>query len=156
MPIAPDIRVETPVRPSWTSWRGGPVARQSEFVERLLQADGIEATQSSVSRDLRELGIAKLGAGLRATAGRQRRPVSGQPTVPSLALCADVQTAGNSLTVVRAPQPGPPSASHVFLDRSAWPEIVGTVSGDDTIFVATRNVRATKRDCVSRLRTTLQ
>ena len=61
MPIAPDIR-EKRRQAILDILAARPVARQSQFVE-LLRADGIEATQSSVSRDLRELGIAKLDDG---------------------------------------------------------------------------------------------
>jgi transcriptional regulator of arginine metabolism len=50
----------------------------------------------------------------------------------------DIKTAGGHLTVVQT-SVGAAQRVAVFLDRSGWPEIVGTVSGDDTIFIATRN-----------------
>ncbi len=123
------------------------VARQAELV-KLLKERGIDATQSSVSRDLRQLGIAKLDQVYAQT----------QPSRPSaddeLALLAeflrDVRAAGPNLTVVRTAI-GAAQRIAVFLDRSDWPEIVGTVSGDDTIFVATSNARE-QRQLLARLR----
>ena len=65
-----------------------------------------------------------------------------------------VLTAGSSLTVVRTAT-GAAQRGALFLDRSNWPEIVGTVSGDDTIFVATRNGQD-QRQLLNRLRSKLQ
>ena len=139
MPIAPDIR-EKRRQAILDILAARPVARQSQFVE-LLRADGIEATQSSVSRDLRELGIAKLDDGYGQLQARSEAPPAAD--VPA-GYVRGVQTAGNSLTVIRTAT-GAAQRVAVFLDRSDWPEIVGTVSGDDTIFVATRNGQDQKR-----------
>ena len=49
----------------------------------------------------------------------------------------DIRTAGGNLTVVKTAE-GAAQRVALYLDRSGWSEIVGTVSGDDTIFVATR------------------
>lgn len=114
--------------------RSRRVGRQAELV-RLLRDRGIRATQSSISRDLQQLGITKLGEGYRQL---------GEPTGENqrdAALLAEfvreIRTAGGNLTVVRTAE-GAAQRVALFLDRSGWPEIVGTVSGDDTIFVATR------------------
>jgi transcriptional regulator of arginine metabolism len=139
MPIAPDIR-EKRRQAILDILAARPVARQSQFVE-LLRADGIEATQSSVSRDLRELGIAKLDDGYGQLRARSEAPPAAD--VPA-GYVRGVQTAGNSLTVIRTAT-GAAQRVAVFLDRSDWPEIVGTVSGDDTIFVATRTGQDKKR-----------
>jgi transcriptional regulator of arginine metabolism len=61
----------------------------------------------------------------------------------------DIQTAGANLTVIRTAI-GAAQRVAVCLDRSGWPEIIGTVSGDDTIFVATGNA-AGQRRLVARL-----
>ena len=127
-----------------------PVTRQSQFVELLL-ATGIEATQSSVSRDLRELGITKLANGYGRIVNQD------SPSVPMdvpADYVRDVQTAGSSLTVIKTAT-GAAQRVALYLDRSHWPEIVGTVSGDDTIFVATRNGREQKQ-LLGRIRTNLQ
>ena len=116
-----------------------PVDRQSELV-RLLRERGISATQSSVSRDLRQLGIAKLGSGYAEAA-------ADTPTdnpVPPEDFVRGIVTAGPHLTVVRTAV-GAAARVAVFLDRSGWPEIVGTISGDDTIFIATASMAGQRR-----------
>lgn len=125
--------------------RNQSVARQTELVA-LLQGRGIAATQSSVSRDLKQLGISKLDQGY------------AQPETPAADRLAgiddfvrDIQTAGVTLTVVKTAI-GAAQRVAVYLDRSGWPEIVGTLSGDDTIFVATRNGPEQRR-LVAKLRT---
>ena len=128
----------------------GPVTRQAEFVE-LLREQGFDATQSSVSRDLRELGISKLANGYGRLTTDSLNVVDTEVTA---GFVRDVQTAGSNLTVVHTAI-GAAQRVAVFLDRSQWPEIVGTVSGDDTIFVATRN-KQDQRKFIARLQTTLQ
>lgn len=128
-----------------------PVARQGELVE-LLHARGITATQSSVSRDLRSLGIAKLADGY--------APPQAPNAVPERELnllgefIREIDTAGQNLTVVKTAV-GAAQRVAVYLDRSGWPEIVGTLSGDDSIFVATRNATEQRR-LVTRLRSQLE
>jgi transcriptional regulator of arginine metabolism len=114
--------------------RGRRVARQSELV-RLLKERGIRATQSSVSRDLQQLGITKLEDGYR----QLEEPGAGNEQDAALVaeFVREIRTAGANLTVVRTAV-GAAQQVALYLDRSGWPEIVGTVSGDDTIFVATR------------------
>jgi len=55
-----------------------------------------------------------------------------------------VQPAGTSITVVRTTIGAAPSVA-VAIDKAEWPEVVGTISGDDTIFVATNDARAQQR-----------
>ena len=149
MPTAPDIR-DKRQQAILGILAERSIARQSEFVELLLQ-NGIDATQSSVSRDLRELGIAKLdsGYGQLEASGKQTLTVD----IPT-DFVREVLTAGASLTVIKTAT-GAAQRVALFLDRSNWPEIVGTVSGDDTIFVATRNGREQKQ-LLSRIRSNLQ
>jgi transcriptional regulator of arginine metabolism len=124
-----------------------PVARQTELVA-ILRDQGIEATQSSVSRDLKQLGVSKLDRGY------AQPEVSAAPDNSGLTgtggFVRDVQTAGANLTVVKTAV-GAAQRVAVYLDRSGWTEIVGTLSGDDTIFVATRNV-TDQRQLVVKLR----
>ena len=124
-----------------------PVQRQAELVG-LLQNEGIDATQSSVSRDLQHLGITKLGQGYLAETDNDEGP---QTELDQLAgFVREIQAAGPSLTVVKTAI-GAAQRVARFLDRSQWPEIVGTVSGDDTIFIATRNGQMQRR-LLNRLR----
>jgi len=117
-----------------------PVGRQEDLV-RLLDRAGHHATQSSVSRDLRELGVAKQG-------DRYVLPDESAPVLDDFAAVAafvrDLETAGRCLTVIRTTA-GAAQSVAIVLDRSQWPEIVGTLSGDDTIFIATRGAAAQRR-----------
>jgi len=117
------------------------VGRQAELVE-LLRAEGFEATQSSVSRDLRELGVVKGG-------DRYLLPAAEDALTPSH--FEDVRTfvkgwraAGANLTVLRTTT-GTAQGVAIALDKARWPEIVGTIAGDDTIFIATAGARSQRR-----------
>lgn len=115
--------------------RESTVRNQDELV-KALRRQGFVATQSSVSRDLRELGVAKAG-------DRYIPPVENVPHDPFEAVASfvtEIRTAGPSLTVVKTTTGGAQSVA-VAIDRAHWPEVVGTISGDDTIFVATENGR---------------
>ena len=114
--------------------RARRVARQSELV-RLLKERGIRVTQSSVSRDLQQLGITKLDTGYQQL--EQPQPEADRDAAMVAELLREVRTAGGHLTVVKTVE-GAAQGVALYLDRSGWTEIVGTVSGDDTIFVATR------------------
>lgn len=113
---------------------------------RLLGRAGHHATQSSVSRDLRELGVAKQG-------DRYVLPDESAPALDNFAAVAafvrDLKAAGPCLTVIRTTA-GAAQSVAIVLDRAQWPEIVGTLSGDDTIFVATQGA-ATQRRLIARL-----
>jgi len=126
--------------------RNQSVGRQTQLVE-LLRQKGIEATQSSVSRDLKQLGISKLDRGYAET---ESITIHDEQNLPLLSdFVQDINTAGGHLTVIQT-SIGAAQRVAVYLDRSGWPEIVGTVSGDDTIFVATRN-NADQRRLLSKL-----
>jgi transcriptional regulator of arginine metabolism len=121
------------------------VGRQEDLV-RLLGRAGHHATQSSVSRDLRELGVAKLG-------DRYVLPEDSAPVLDDFrtvaAFVRDLKPAGPCLTVIRTTA-GAAQSVAIVLDRAQWPEIVGTLSGDDTIFVATQGA-TTQRRLIARL-----
>ena len=116
------------------------VGRQEDLV-RLLGKAGHHATQSSVSRDLRELGVAKQG-------DRYVLPDESAPAIGNFSAVAafvrDFKTAGPCLTVIRTAS-GAAQSVAIVLDRAQWPEIVGTLSGDDTVFVATQGAAAQRR-----------
>jgi transcriptional regulator of arginine metabolism len=92
----------------------------------LLQRGGVPATQSSVSRDLEELGIVK-------HRGFYRLPQA--PDGASAAGLLSLVPAGDCMLVARC-EPGLASAVAVEIDRARISEIAGTIAGDDTIFVA--------------------
>jgi transcriptional regulator of arginine metabolism len=117
--------------------RESTVHNQDELV-KVLRKQGFEATQSSVSRDLRELGVAKAGDRyiLPADAGSS----SPNPFAAVANFVVSVRTAGPSLTVIKTAT-GTAQSVAVVIDESPWPEVVGTISGDDTIFIATEDGR---------------
>jgi transcriptional regulator of arginine metabolism len=121
--------------------RSGVVRRQSDLAQ-LLKRDGFEVTQSSVSRDLRELGVLK-------ASGRYLLPPDeisrANGDFGALAqFVRMVRAAGTSITVIRTTIGAAPSVA-VAIDKAEWPEVVGTISGDDTIFVATSDARGQQR-----------
>ncbi|HUF73380.1 MAG TPA: hypothetical protein VMR74_10825, partial [Gammaproteobacteria bacterium] len=109
------------------------IERQSELVA-LLRAAGYAATQSSVSRDLKDLGAAKLKDGYSLPEHSDEGNASSMLTVAEFV--RDIRAAGPNLLVITTAV-GAAQRVAVTLDRINWPEIVGTLSGDDTIFVAT-------------------
>jgi transcriptional regulator of arginine metabolism len=111
------------------------VGRQSELVA-MLRKHGHIATQSSVSRDLRELGVAKLGDRyvLPENAAIKEDFSTLRQFVRSL------QTAGTNLTVLKTTV-GAAQSVAVAIDTARWSEVIGTISGDDTIFIATAGAR---------------
>jgi transcriptional regulator of arginine metabolism len=117
----------------------GPAETQASLVSALENL-GFVATQSSVSRDLRELGAIK-------TARGYELPGAAEPGDEQIAAVGDllrsITPAGSNLLVIRT---GIGAAQRVglALDRSGWPGMVGTIAGDDTVFVATESAHAQK------------
>jgi transcriptional regulator of arginine metabolism len=117
--------------------RGSTVHNQDELV-KVLRKQGFEATQSSVSRDLRELGVAKAGDHYIVPSSPEHSAVDPFDAVANFVL--EIRTAGPSMTVVKTTT-GTAQSVTVAIDRAHWPEVVGTISGDDTIFIATEDAR---------------
>lgn len=108
------------------------IASQAELVAHLAE-EGLESTQSSVSRDLRELGVVRLG-GRYVPAGAATAAPEG-PVPPETALITSMQSIGANLIVIKTP-PGLASAVAVRIDQQQIVEVAGTIAGDDTIFLA--------------------
>jgi transcriptional regulator of arginine metabolism len=126
----------------------GPAATQGWLV-RALEDRGFVATQSSVSRDLRELGAIKTAAGYELPTDQGDHD---DQVLAVADLLRSVQPAGSNLLVIHT---GVGAAQRVALalDRSGWPGMVGTIAGDDTIFVATESAHAQK-NLISRIEQT--
>ena len=107
-----------------------PVGTQ-EDLRALLERAGVAATQSSVSRDLEELGIVKQH-------GHYTLPRTNGASARGL---LSLDQAGDSLVIART-MPGLASAVAVEIDAAAIPEVVGTIAGEDTIFIAVRSAKA--------------
>lgn len=121
--------------------------RKQEDIVRLLREAGHDVTQSSVSRDLRELGVLKAG-GRYLAPQEATRPLEDFGALRPFVL--GVATAGASLTVLRTAT-GSAQTVAAAIDKADWPEVVGTISGDDTIFIAT-DTAAAQASVVARLR----
>jgi transcriptional regulator of arginine metabolism len=120
--------------------REQPVGRQTELVA-MLRKHGHVATQSSISRDLRELGVAKMG-------DRYVLPdtaIAVKSDFSTLRQFVNARfTAGTNLTVLKTTV-GSAQSVAVAIDTAQWPEVIGTISGDDTIFIATAGARAQRK-----------
>ncbi|MFN7962030.1 MAG: arginine repressor [Thermoanaerobaculia bacterium] len=116
------------------------IANQHELAERLTER-GFAVTQSSISRDLRDLGVVKVS-------GRYLPPPAHASNPGTLgevrSFFRGVRPAGPYLVVVHT-LPGAAQPVGVAIDRAEWPEVVGTVAGDDTVFVACASARDQQR-----------
>ncbi|MBM3810233.1 MAG: ArgR family transcriptional regulator [Acidimicrobiia bacterium] len=103
-----------------------------EELARELAGLGLQATQVTLSRDIKDLGLAKTGDGyVQIGAGA---PAAGPDLGTVIAeFLTDVRAAQNQ--VVLKTSPGNANALAVALDRENWPEVVGTIAGDDTVLV---------------------
>ena len=115
-----------------------PIGTQEDLRE-LLERSGTPATQSSVSRDLEELGIVK-------HQGHYTLPRVDGATARGL---LSLDQSGDSLVIART-MPGLASAVAVDIDAAALSDVVGTIAGEDTIFIAVRDAKA-QRPTIKRI-----
>jgi transcriptional regulator of arginine metabolism len=122
-----------------------PVASQGQLVD-LLAADGVAATQATVSRDLEDMGVVKVrlpgGESAYAVPELPMRQVAPEDHLTRVLgeWVVEVAASGN-LAVLRTP----PGSAHVVasaLDRSGLDGMLGTVAGDDTVLVVAAEGRA--------------
>jgi transcriptional regulator of arginine metabolism len=106
--------------------------RTQDELARALRGVGVRATQVTLSRDIRDLGLVK-------TAEGYARPAeSVAPAGPDLAtvlreFLLDVRVAQNLLVLITPPAHA--SSVAEALDQAAWPDVTGTVAGDNTVLV---------------------
>jgi transcriptional regulator of arginine metabolism len=118
------------------------LATQGDLV-RALKGAGFDATQATVSRDIVELGLVKVARNGAHAYAAPTAVATGGGTERLKKFCEDYPVEGRvagNLVVLRSP-PGTANAMAIALDSSALAEIVGTVAGDDTVFVATSTER---------------
>lgn len=123
--------------------------RTQEELAEALASDGWPATQSSVSRDIAALRLVKLD-GVYRRPPRPPRPRDDPDERRVAEAVVSARPSGSALVVLRTPA-GEANHVAVGLDRLAWPEVVGTLAGDDTIFVAVRDAK-TQRNLIARLK----
>ena len=120
------------------------IETQGELAE-MLRADGFKVTQATVSRDIREMGLVKAAA----SGGRQKyeaaKPVNEEKNRFIRVLRDSVQSLDHAqnLLVIKTGA-GMAMAAAAALDHLRFPEIVGSIAGDDTIMAAVRTVEETK------------
>lgn len=125
-----------------------PIRTQEELAEA-LSGEGWPVTQSSVSRDITALKLVKADGAYRRSAR-----ISAEPEHPDERRIAEgvlvIEPAGDALLVLHTPA-GEANRVAVAIDRLAWPDVAGTIAGDDTIFLAVRSGTA-QRNVVRVLR----
>jgi transcriptional regulator of arginine metabolism len=122
--------------------RKRPVRSQEEL-SSLLKQEGIGVTQATLSRDIRELGLVKVR-------GSYQLPgdVASIPSNDAVRRAFEqfvIQTGLSGNIVIIKTAPGNAHSVGVVLDAAQWPEVMGTIAGDDTIFVLLRNGHLGKR-----------
>lgn len=124
-----------------TLMRSSRPKSQEELVRQLV-ADGFSVTQATISRDLEELGAAKVRT---PDGSRYSLPDGGQPDDDRqrrlsriLSEWVRTITPAANLVVVKTP-PGSAHLIGVALDQAELEELAGTLCGDDTLFLATRS-----------------
>ena len=125
-----------------------PIRTQQELAAALRDR-GFRATQATVSRDVAELGLIKVNDGkerayaLPSRGGQPESSADERLAMVLRDLPVSIREAG-MLLVVRA-TPGSAHPIAAALDRTRWPEIVGSVAGDDTVFIACSDRGAVRR-----------
>lgn len=125
-----------------------PVRTQQELAAALRER-GFRATQATISRDVAELGLGKA-----TREGRQAyvlpprlrdADASGEERLRRMLADVPIEFRIANLLLIIKTLPGSAHAVAAALDRTRWPEIVGSIAGDDTVFVATADRRSLRR-----------
>jgi transcriptional regulator of arginine metabolism len=116
-----------------------PADTQQALVDE-LNGRGLVATQSSVSRDLKELGAIKTNQGYELPSPSSE---DGDELHEVADFLRSITPAGPNLTVIHTAI-GAAQRVALALDRSNWPEMVGNIGGDDTVFVASDSAAGQK------------
>jgi transcriptional regulator of arginine metabolism len=127
----------------------GPVASQEEL-QKALAKHGVKVGQATLSRDIHELGLVKTAEGYSVSSSN----VVTEPALPPLSrlmgdFVLDLRLAQNLLVIKTTVGSAQPVAA--ALDAESWPEVVGSVAGDDTILMVCPNKKAAAK-LASRIR----
>jgi transcriptional regulator of arginine metabolism len=125
--------------------RQHPIASQEALAEE-LSAHGHRVTQSTLSRDLKELRIHRItdNDGYRYIPAGDEQTTTGRrptPALGNLAVTEVVAVAANEVSVVLRTQIGRAQGVAVYLDALDEPDILATVAGDDTVLVIPTSIR---------------
>ena len=122
------------------------VVHSQDTIRRQLAARGITATQATISRDIKELGLVKRAAdgAYQRTHGETRSPgVTGDRVRRAVVEYLYRADRVKQLLVLKT-DPGQAQPLAFALDQAAWPEVVGTLAGDDTVLVVMRTERGAR------------
>jgi transcriptional regulator of arginine metabolism len=122
--------------------RNRPVRSQEELSSLLRQED-IDVTQATLSRDVRELGLVKVRGGYQISG-----EIRSSPPDEMLRRAFEqyvIRTGVSDNIIIIRTSPGNAHSLAVVLDAAQWPEVLGTVAGDDTVFVLLCNRRLGKK-----------
>jgi len=114
--------------------------RTQQELAAALRERGFRATQATISRDVAELGLIKAsrdGAQAYVVPARVTEAEStGEERLRALLHDLPVEVRESGLMLIVKALPGSAHAIAAALDRTRWPEVVGSIAGDDTVFVA--------------------
>ena len=129
--------------------RSNDIETQEELTE-LLKRNGFNTTQATVSRDIKELRLVKVADekgnykyAVKPGSDDLKLSVKFKTILEETVIRIDVST---SFVVVKT-YPGMAQAAASAIDNMNWSEIVGTIAGDDTIFVALKTVEDAEIFC---------
>ncbi len=124
--------------------RTEPVTTQDDLRKRLARR-GVHVTQATVSRDIEELGLVKTRTGYQLPGSQAAAVAVPQPALGTILKEFLVEARQAANLVILITHPGNAHSVAVALDAERWPEVAGTVAGDDTIFAATSSEREAAR-----------
>ena len=123
---------------------GGHAVASQEDLRRLLEREGWGVTQATLSRDLRELGVVRAATddGLRYVMPSMLATDEGKPSLEALLpqLFDRVDGVSELLVLRTLPSGAQPIAEAI--DAQGWPEIIGTIGGENTILIVCRSAEA--------------
>ena len=116
------------------------VIRTQQELAAALRERGFKTTQATISRDVAELGLIKVGRNGTVSYALPPRLIeaetSGEDRLRKLFRDLPVEMREAGLLLIIRTLPGSAHAIAAALDRARWPEVAGSVAGDDTLFVA--------------------
>jgi transcriptional regulator of arginine metabolism len=116
------------------------VIRTQQELAAALRERGFKTTQATISRDVADLGLIKVGRGGTVSYALPPRLIeaetSGEDRLRKLFRDLPVEMREAGLLLIIRTLPGSAHAIAAALDRARWPEVAGSVAGDDTLFVA--------------------
>jgi transcriptional regulator of arginine metabolism len=116
------------------------IANQETLRQRLLER-GIDVTQATLSRDIRELGLAKLADPQGGAYYTHPHRAAVRPDLAQILPTLLVSVDGVGPFLVLKTASGSAGAVTEALDQAGWSEVIGTIAGDDTVLVITRSQR---------------